>query len=63
MAVSCRMKNAVGVLVANHRVNPTWLIGALFEFLHPHWGFLLGEGSHAAAAKRVKPNVRTVTNY
>jgi hypothetical protein len=28
-----------------------------FRILHPHWNLLLGEGAHAAAAKRVKPTV------
>ncbi len=41
----------------NQRLQPTWLIGALFEFFHPHWGYLLGEGTRAAAAQRVKATV------
>jgi hypothetical protein len=32
-------------------------IGALFEFFHPHWSLLPGEGAHAAPAKRVNPTV------
>jgi hypothetical protein len=28
-----------------------------FRVLHPHWKLLLGEGSHAAAAKRVSFSV------
>ena len=42
---------------ANHALHATWLIGALFEFFHPHCGRFAGEHAHAAPAKRVKATV------
>ena len=42
---------------ANNRLHATWLIGALFEFFHPHWSLLLGGGAHAVPAKRVNRTV------
>jgi hypothetical protein len=35
---------------ANHVLEATWLIGALFKFFHPHWGLLLGESAHEPLA-------------
>jgi len=48
---------------ANNALHATWLIGALFEFFHPHCGRFAGEGSRAAPAKRVKAAVRLFCWY
>jgi hypothetical protein len=33
-----------------------------FQISHPHWGWLVSEGAHAAAAKRVMRNVMRIRN-